>query len=685
MQDEPKAQIITPAAFTPRSDDDSQRRFRAKPLQIVLAVVLLVFALCLWFLFSARSVLFNLDPVYSEIEIDGGFHLQLGERYLIRSGDYQLLVRAAGHYDLHQELTVTAQDSQQYPIQLQRLPGRITFSSVPAGAQVIVDEQALGTTELVDVPVAAGEHQLKLLSERYLPHRQLIEITGMEQAQNFAFELEPAWANIAISSIPVGATILVDGEARGHTPALLELLQGEHQIALAMPRFRSWQQSLSVSAGVHQNLEPITLEAAHGLLQLSSNPGSANVTVDGEFQGQTPLELSLEPGQSHRVAVFKPGFDRARRTLSLEPEEVRKMQVKLTPKLGKVLVKVAPMEAEIVVNGIPLGNGSQTLTLPAFEQTLEVRLAGYRSHRQRFTPRPGLSQVIPVQLLTEVEAKLAELKPQIISPAGQVLRLFTPGDLTMGASRREPGRRANEVLHPVSLTRMFYLGTHEVTNLQFQKFNKEHKSGMVEGNSLNRDTQPVASVSWMDAALYCNWLSGQEKLPPFYQVENGKVLGFNPTSHGYRLPTEAEWAWAARAKTEGLLKYPWGASYPPSRVVENYADTTSAYITGRSVANYNDGHIVSAPAGSFAANHHDLYDMGGNVAEWMHDVYAMPGSGGTTVVDPLGAQQGSSYVIRGASWAHGTVTELRLSYRDYGKDGRDDVGFRIARYAEESP
>lgn len=483
----------------------------------------------------------------------------------------------------------------------------------------------------------------------------------------------------------MGATIFVDGEALGHTPALLELLQGEHQIALEMPRFRSWQQSLSVSAGVHQNLEPITLEAAHGLLQLSSSPGSANVTVDGEFQGQTPLELTLEPGQSHRVTVFKPGFDRARRTLSLEPEEVRKMQVKLTPQLGEVLVKVAPAHAEIVVNGNPMGKGSQTLSLPAFEQTLEVRLKGYRSHRQRFTPRPGLSQVIPVHLLTEAEAKLAELKPQIISPAGQVLRLFTPGNLTMGASRREPGRRANEVLHPVSLTRMFYLGTHEVTNLQFQKFDKTHKSGVVEGNSLNRDTQPVVSVRWMDAALYCNWLSGQEELPPFYQVENGKVIGFDPRSHGYRLPTEAEWAWAARTKGEKLLKYPWGKNFPPDRVLENYADTTSAYITGRSVANYNDGHIVSAPAGSFAANHKGLYDMGGNVAEWVHDVYAMPGSGGTTVIDPLGAQQGNSYVIRGASWAQGTVTELRLSFRDYGKDGRDDVGFRIARFAEESP
>ena len=60
--------------------------------------------------------------------------------------------------------------------------------------------------------------------------------------------------------------------------------------------------------------------------------------------------------------------------------------------------------------------------------------------------------------MTEAEAKLAELKPEITTPAGQTLRLFTPGDLTMGASRREPGRRANEVLHPVSLTRLVLPG-----------------------------------------------------------------------------------------------------------------------------------------------------------------------------------------------------------------------------------
>jgi len=685
MDSEQQPQLITPSAFTPRGDDSGGKRWRARPVQIILAVVLLLFALSLWFLFTARSVLFTFDPGYSELDIDGGLQLQLGDRYLLRSGSYRISVSAEGHYPIEQDLEVGEEDDQSVHLELVRLPGIITFNSTPEGAQVIVDEEAIGTTPLLETPVAAGERLLKILAQRYLPYRELINIEGMETAQSFTVELEPAWANIAISSVPVGATIYVDGEALGKTPALLEILQGEHLVELQMPRYRSWQQTLSVSAGVHQNLEPIALEPADGVLQLSSRPGGANVTVDGEFRGQTPITLSLEPGNSHRLAIFKPGYSSAVRNLSLEPEEEREMRIVLKPQLGEVMIRVEPSAAEVLVNGKSVGTGNQNVSLPAFEQSLEVRLEGYRSHRQRFTPREGLGQVIAVRLLTESEAKLAELKPKIESPAGQTLKLFTPGELTMGASRREPGRRANEVLHPVSLTRLFYLGTHEVTNLEFRKFNKEHGSGSIEGNSLNRDRQPVVSVSWNDAALYCNWLSEQEGLPLFYQVENGKVIGFNTRSHGYRLPTESEWAWAARVKGDELLKFPWGRSYPPSEVLENYADSSSAYITGRTVSGYEDGNIVSAPTGSFPANHRGLFDMGGNVAEWVHDVYSMPNSSGIPVVDPLGAQQGSSHVIRGASWAQGTVTELRLSFRDYGKDGRDDVGFRIARFAEEAP
>ncbi len=679
------SQLIRPAAFTPRSEDKTSRGFRARPVQIGLAAVLLLFALSFWFLFTAHSVLFTFEPAYAELDIDGGLKLKIGERYLLRAGDVQLEVTAPGHYPLEQDFTVEAVDNQSLHLVLQRLPGKLSFDTRPEGAQVLVDGESLGNTPLGGQPIAPGERELRLLAERYLPYRATIEVTGMEVAQSFAVDLEPAWANIAISSVPVGATIYVDGEAWGQTPALLEILQGEHQVELQLPRFQGWQQTLSVSAGVHQNLEPITLLPANGLLNLSSRPRGANVTVDGEFQGQTPLTLSLDPDGEHRIAVFKPGYERAVRTLALEPEEQQELTLRLKPRLGEVQVRVRPAEAEIFVDGVSQGRGSQTLSLPAFEQGLEVRMPGHRSHRQRFTPRPGIAQVIPVTLLTEQEARLADLKPTVTSPAGQTLKLFTPtGTFTMGASRREPGRRANEVLRPVTLTRMFYLGTHEVTNAEYRKFNAEHNSGLVEGNTLNRDRQPAASVSWEEAALYCNWLSEQEGLPPFYRTKNNRVIGFDEQSHGYRLPSEAEWAWAARVNGETLLKYPWGDSFPPPEVLENYADTSSSYITGRIVSNYNDGHPTSAPPGSFRANHNGLYDMGGNVAEWVHDIYTLSESSGVSQKDPLGAQTGSNNVIRGASWAHGTVTELRLSFRDYGQRGRDDVGFRVARFAEEA-
>ncbi len=116
--------------------------------------------------------------------------------------------------------------------------------------------------------------------------------------------------------------------------------------------------------------------------------------------------------------------------------------------------------------------------------------------------------------------------------------------------------------------------------------------------------------------------------------------------------------------------------------MENYADNTSAHVTGRILNGYTDGHVVSASVASFSANHKGLYDLGGNVAEWVHDVYRIPSANAARETDPAGPQTGDNFVIRGASWSHSKLSELRLSYRDYGQAGRDDVGFRVARYAQ---
>jgi formylglycine-generating enzyme required for sulfatase activity len=229
---------------------------------------------------------------------------------------------------------------------------------------------------------------------------------------------------------------------------------------------------------------------------------------------------------------------------------------------------------------------------------------------------------------------------------------------------------------------MFYLQTTEVTNAQFRKFKPSHNSGQIEGNSLNQKHQPAVQVSWQQAATFCNWLSAKEGLPVFYQEQNGIVTGYNSSATGYRLPSEAEWAWAARASGQALLLFPWGDTFPPTQIVGNYADTTSAYVTGSTLNNYTDGHVVSAPVASFKPNQHGLYDMGSNTSEWVHDVSKPISANGAAQTDPLGSQAGNNYVIRGASWRQSKLKELRLSYRDEGQPGRDDVGFRLARYAE---
>ena len=109
-------------------------------------------------------------------------------------------------------------------------------------------------------------------------------------------------------------------------------------------------------------------------------------------------------------------------------------------------------------------------------------------------------------------------------------------------------------------------------------------------------------------------------------------------------------------------------------------DQSSASLLGDVIAGYDDGFPVSSPRKRFTPNRHGLFDMSGNAAEWVNDYYeAVPA---TRVSDPLGPELGEFHVIRGASWRHGGITELRLAFRDYGKEARADVGFRLARYLE---
>ncbi len=678
---------IAPTSFEPLGADQQPRRGPRNPRRWALAAVATGFALVMLFLFLARPVEIRVQAdTPAEVNISG-LYLPFGDRILILPGEYALAARAPGYHPREATLAVGDGANQVLEIQLRPLPGLLAVNSEPAGARVLVDGEAIGQTPLADYRLEAGNYRLRLEHPRYRALEQDLAITGREVQQTLQLAMEPAWAEVSISSAPSGAQILVDGEAMGTTPATLELLEGERQLILQKADFADLHSDLTIVAGEPLALDSLALQPAAGRLELSSRPSGANVTLDGEFQGQTPLTLELTPARSHQVAVFKPGYRRHSDSLQLAAGEVLAQDITLQPRLGEVEFRISPPQATLRINGRPVGQGPQTLSLPAFEHRVEVVLDGHASVQRRVTPRPGLQQLVAVELQTVEQARMANIPPEITTSVGQTLLLFKPEDsprnqFTMGASRREPGRRANEVLRPVELRRMFYLQTTEVTNAQFRLFQANHDSGQVESNSLNREHQPAVQVSWQQAAQFCNWLSRREGLPPFYQQTQGIVTGFNPEATGYRLPTEAEWAWAARVRGEELLRFPWGDEFPPDKVVGNYADNTSAYVTGRILNGYTDGHVTTATVASFPPNHNGLYDMGGNVAEWVNDVYSIPPANSPLQVDPLGAQSGDNFVIRGAGWAQSKLAELRLSFRDYGQAGRDDVGFRIARYAE---
>jgi formylglycine-generating enzyme required for sulfatase activity len=122
---------------------------------------------------------------------------------------------------------------------------------------------------------------------------------------------------------------------------------------------------------------------------------------------------------------------------------------------------------------------------------------------------------------------------------------------------------------------------------------------------------------------------------------------------------------------------------PPPEGSGNFADQSARGIVPNVLPSYSDDYPVTAPVGSFKPSPLGLFDAGGNAAEWVNDIYTVYGTAATAeAVDPTGPATGQYHVIRGSSWRHASISELRYAYRDFGDQGRLDVGFRVARYAD---
>lgn len=678
-------ETIAPTAFQRASKTQAKIEVaRHSPLKMIVGIGLAVLLIAAYLLFSAKSIQFELDPVEPDsVDIAGGwFRLPLGDRMLLRTGEYTVNVRKQGYYDISQAFTVGDEPSMRIELEMRRLPGRLSVTTEPfVDAVVSIDNGQLGKAPFGPVELQPGEHSVSVQAERYLPFADVLEVAGLGRDDTLAVQLVPRWADVTLTSEPSGAAIFAGDEQVGETPATIELLEGTHQISVVRPGFSAWDGTVIAQPNVAQILPPIALLPADAKLQVNSIPRGANVTVDGRYRGQSPLGLALSPGIDYVIGLSKAGYGSTSRRVRLSAAASDSITVDLSARTGRVTVNVSPSDATVYVDGRAQGNGTKTLNLSSAPHRIEVKKTGYESWSRAITPRPGYPQTMTARLRSLEDIARSKIQLTQKTSSDQVMRRVEPGTFMMGASRAEQGRRANEVLLPVTISRPYLIAVREVSNREFAQFRAGHDSGSAIHPAMGGDTNPVASVTWADAAEYCNWLSAIEGLAPAYEQKFGDWVSIRPLTNGYRLPTEAEWAWAIRyAGTQGAEKFAWGKDMPPAKDSGNYADRSAIDLVPTIIPRFDDGFASTAATGKFRPNAIGIYDGGGNVAEWVNDFYTVPTPGlKTPLVDPLGPDDGKTYVIRGSSWQHAGETELRLSYRDYGSNARPDVGFRIAR------
>ena len=261
------------------------------------------------------------------------------------------------------------------------------------------------------------------------------------------------------------------------------------------------------------------------------------------------------------------------------------------------------------------------------------------------------------------------------APVADGMVLIPGGTFTMGSPDSERQRQADETQHQVTLS-AFYVDPHEVTQQDYQAVMGTNPSHF-QGNNL-----PVEQVTWYDAINYCNKLSEAKGLTPVYQID-GTTVTWNRAADGYRLLTEAEWEYAARAGTQTVF-------YEGGQIVADQVNFCGSYpyLIEENYLSHENPEVVTStyrqetmPVDGLAPNSWGLYHMEGNVSEWCFDYYGPCDTAQNT--DPSGPTSGSLRVNRGGGW-NDFAKHVRSAYRSVTSPDtiEQNLGFRIARNAE---
>jgi len=642
---------------------------------IALAVLLLVATLFVFSRGTRIEIMPEVARKLAETKVTEGIGFNVKGTIYSLTKNPVITVSATGFRDA-KETIGSAHLGKVFPIELIELPGRLVIEITNVEDNDLtktkwrVDGRDVAISNKLEIEQEAGSYTVTADNQFYQIKKIGVEIKRGEQTQ-LKTELQPVEGVLNISSKPSGATVFINEKGVGLTPLQLPKNGGRYNLRIGIDNHIDTLDKLEVIRTKPKVSRNYLLDLKKATATFNLTPKGGTLLVDGNLVKGT---LTLDAMVEHHLTYMKDGFYPKTKKLKLKADEEKEITFNLNPEIGEVQITSSP-SATVWIDNKKYEFTPVSINLPAVVHEISFKKPGYRTVMKSVKPKADTIQKVSAKLLTEYQARLQEAPREFTNQAGIKLKLFIVDDgITMGAPRSQKGQRANEFQRKIHLTKPFYVSIHEITNKQFANFNPQKATGIAD--------TPVTSVSWQEAVVFCNWLSAKEKLQPFYKIQGGKVVGFNTSTDGYRLLSEAEWEWLARksGKTKQTI-FGWGNEtiIPPKTA--NVADESAKGQVKFFVPHYDDGYSGIAPVGSLNREMSGLYDLSGNVSEWVHDIYSIvPPKTSAPSVNPFGPQNGQTHVVKGANWRSGTITTLRPAFRQGLAGGRDDVGFRIARY-----
>lgn len=609
-----------------------------------ITALLFILLICNTIVFSAEQqkidsvfpntqwLLIKPNPITANVYID---------KVLVKTGEYTGRYRP-GTYTYRVEAplfhtstgTIVISDKNvQLDVHLESASGFVFVSSAPEdGAKVMIDGKLLNqVTPCKSLALPSGEHLVQVMKEFHQQMSQKV-IVDDDKTTNAVFVLQPNFATVSVKSLE-NAAIIINGQPKGSGVWAGRLNAGIYTIEAHLDNYKTSKVEVDLMEGKSKDFD-LKLLPITSSIDINSTPIGAKVIIDGKDFGLTPTRISDLLIGDYNVQLVKDGFVSSNSKVSVQEGKISTINSLLV--LGRVVkVTTIPAACNLVIDGVEVGTSPYSGTLSFGNHTISAVQNNKKTEK--------LINVLSEGGLTTYELSLASASKQLSTEKSNIkvdLAFVKGGHFSMGSNipEIEPQWSAAPMYDVVVSD--FFIQTTELTQLQWKSV-MGYNPSKFQGDNL-----PVDDVSWNTVQEF--------------------ILKLNAiTGKNYRLPTEAEWEYAAGGGGVSGTKYS-GTDLDVEVGAYGWTEENSSG--------------TPHPVGTKKPNKLGLYDMTGNVWEWCSDW--LGDYNPEFKLNPTGAVSGVRKTNRGGSWKHGYLlctTKHRGGYDPGSFNNR--IGFRLAMSA----